>query len=150
MNQKIQRLEALLTALKLLTVIPDDVLVMQTLGYWAETKRIVDELKTLFDGSGSPVSDPMHVPPHPGAVLKEMYLKEMKIPDCARRLGMSPKNLSRLIRGKAAVSPKVAAILAQAFPASSPRLWLDLQLQYDLWQLGQTPLPVVEPLMVVT
>jgi len=76
----------------------------------------------------------MHNPPHPGDVIKE-YLGEMSVSAAARHLGVSRVALSRVLNGKAAVSPQMAVRLAAAFGTSSPEVWLGMQAQYDLWQV---------------
>jgi len=42
---------------------------------------------------------------------------------------------SRVLNGKAAVSPEMAVRLAAAFGTSSPEVWLRLQAKYDIWQV---------------
>ena len=49
----------------------------------------------------------MHNPPHPGLLLKE-YLEGYKITDVAKRLGVSRVTLSRILNGKAAITPEMA------------------------------------------
>ncbi len=76
----------------------------------------------------------MHNPPHPGEILKELYLEplELTISEVAKGIGVSRKSLSELINGKFGVSPDMAIRLAKAF-ATTPESWLNLQQQYDLW-----------------
>lgn len=77
----------------------------------------------------------MHNPPHPGEILKELYLQplELTIIEVAKGIGVSRKSLSELVNGKFGVSPDMAIRLAKAF-ATSPESWLNLQQQYDLWK----------------
>lgn len=77
----------------------------------------------------------MHNPPHPGEIIRE-YLGEMSVSAAADHLGVGRVTLSRVLNGKAAVSPEMAIRLAGAFCASSPEVWLRLQAQYDLWQVS--------------
>ncbi len=101
----------------------------------------------------------MHNPPHPGAVIRE-YLGEMSVAAAAQHLGVGRVTLSRVLNGKAAVSPEMAVRLAAALGTSSPEVWLGLQAQYDLWQVRKqgrirvAPLPfsaaVRVPLRAVT
>lgn len=90
----------------------------------------------------------MHNPPHPGTILKGLYLDGagLTVTQAAERLGISRKTLSQIINGHAGISPQMAVLLAQAFPSTTPQLWLNLQQQYDLWQVSQKPLPVIAPL----
>jgi addiction module HigA family antidote len=60
---------------------------------------------------------------------------------------VSRVTFSRVLNGKAAVSPEMAVRLAAAFGTSSPEVWLRMQAQYDLWRIAKhsrirvTPLP---------
>ncbi len=76
----------------------------------------------------------MHNPPHPGEVVRE-YLGEMSVSAAAKHLGVGRVTLSRVLNGKAAISPEMAVRFAAAFGTSSPEVWLGIQAKYDLWQL---------------
>ena len=76
----------------------------------------------------------MHNPPHPGEVVRE-YLGEMSVSAAAKHLGVGRVTLSRVLNGKATISPEMAVRLAAAFGTSSPEVWLGMQAKYDLWQL---------------
>lgn len=80
----------------------------------------------------------MHNPPHPGEVVKELCLGPLglTITAAAEGLGVSRRALSALLNGHAGVSPDMAIRLSKAF-GRSPEGWLQLQLQYDLWQAEQ-------------
>jgi len=78
----------------------------------------------------------MHNPPHPGEVIRE-YLGEVTVSAAAEHLGVGRVTLSRVLNGKAAVSPEMAVRLAAAFGTSSPEVWLRLQAKCDLWQIQQ-------------
>ena len=90
----------------------------------------------------------MHNPPHPGTVLKGLYLDgvDLTITQAAEALGISRKTLSLITNGRAGISPHMAILLSQAFPTTTPQLWLNLQQQYDLWQETLKPLPSIAPL----
>ena len=94
----------------------------------------------------------MHNPSHPGAVLKGLYLDGagLTITQAAEALGISRKTLSQIVNEKAGISPQMAILLSQAFPNTTPQLWLNMQQQYDLWQARQKPLPVIAPLWAPT
>jgi len=55
----------------------------------------------------------MHNPPHPGEVLRDEVISalEMSVTEAARRLAMSRVALSRVLNGKAAISPDLAVRL---------------------------------------
>lgn len=80
----------------------------------------------------------MHNPPHPGEVIKSLYLEPMalSITDAAERLGVSRKTLSAILNGRSGVSPEMAVRLSIAFDTSAES-WLGQQLQYDLWHAEQ-------------
>ena len=80
----------------------------------------------------------MHNPPHPGEVLKELYLEplELTVAAAARALGVSRKHLSQIVHGHKNVAPEMALRLATAF-STTPALWLNLQSNYDIWQVRQ-------------
>jgi addiction module HigA family antidote len=73
----------------------------------------------------------MYNPPHPGEVIRE-YLGEMTVSAAAEHLGVGRVTFSRVLNGKAAVSPEMAVRLAAAFGTSSPEVWLRMQAKYDL------------------
>jgi antitoxin HigA-1 len=81
----------------------------------------------------------MHNPPHPGEVLRELYLGplDLTITAAAAGLGVTRKALSELVNGRTDISRDMAIRLAKAFPNTDIRLWLDLQIQYDAWQAEQ-------------
>ena len=76
----------------------------------------------------------MHNPPHPGEVLKKLGLEPLNltVTEAARSLGVSRKNLSGILNGRAGISPEMALRLSIAFDTSAES-WLNQQLQYDLW-----------------
>jgi antitoxin HigA-1 len=80
----------------------------------------------------------MHNPPHPGEVIKELCLDPLRltVTAAAEGLGVSRRTLSALLNGHAGISPDMALRLSKAF-GRSPESWLQLQLQYDLWQAEQ-------------
>ena len=75
----------------------------------------------------------MHNPPHPGEILRELYIEPLGITvtDAARALGVSRKPLSAILNGRAGISPEMAIRLSKAFD-TSPESWLNQQVQYDL------------------
>lgn len=80
----------------------------------------------------------MYNPPHPGEVLKEMYLKPLglTVTRAAIALKVTRQALSELINGKTGVSPQMALKLSKAFN-TTPDLWLNMQYKYDLWRTKQ-------------
>lgn len=86
----------------------------------------------------------MYNPAHPGKVLKE-FIADFTITEIAQRLGITRVMLSRIINEKAPITPDMAIRLSQLLETSSA-FWLNLQSQYDLWQLEQQPRFEVKPL----
>lgn len=80
----------------------------------------------------------MFNPPHPGIILLEDWIKPLNftISEFALKLGTSRKNLSEIVNGKTGISPEMALKLSKALNTSA-KLWLNLQLSYDLWQAKQ-------------
>ena len=90
----------------------------------------------------------MFNPPHPGEILLEECIKplNMSISAFALRIGTSRKNLSEIVNGKTGISAGMALKLAKALNTSA-QFWLNLQLQFDLWQAKQnTNLDGIEPI----
>jgi len=86
----------------------------------------------------------MFNPPHPGEILKEDVLPElgMSVTKAAGQLGVTRVTLSRIINGKAGISPDMALRLA-SWLDSTPESWLNMQIAYDLWQAAQKPRPKI-------
>ena len=64
----------------------------------------------------------------------------LSVTEAAGRLAMS-----RVLNGKAGISPDLAVRLEQA-GVSTARAWLAMQANYDLWQAMQHKQPPVRPL----
>lgn len=77
----------------------------------------------------------MYNPPHPGEILKELYLKplELTVTDTAQGLGITRKTLSAIINQRQGISPEMALRLSKAFN-TSPDLWIKMQMKFDLWK----------------
>ena len=80
----------------------------------------------------------MYNPAHPGKLLKEGYIDELKlsIAEVALKLGVSRKTIYDIVNCKSVITPAMALRIAKAFN-SDAQFWLDLQSQYDLWQARQ-------------
>lgn len=84
-------------------------------------------------------------PPHPGETLLEDVLPELdiSIAELARRLGFARETLSRILHGRAPISPDLAVRLELA-GIGKARTWLGVQTDYDLWQARQREQPSIE------
>jgi antitoxin HigA-1 len=75
-------------------------------------------------------------PTHAGQIIKHDCLEALglSVTDAAKVLGVSRPTISKLVNGRASVSPEMAVRLSKAF-GSTPEFWLRLQLNYDLAQV---------------
>ncbi|AUI65737.1 MULTISPECIES: HigA family addiction module antitoxin [Glaesserella] len=87
----------------------------------------------------------MYNPAHPGLILRE-YIEGYNVTDVAKRLGVTRVTLSRILNGKASISPEMALRLSALLNTTTPQFWLNMQSQYDLWQLEQRPSFNIQPL----
>lgn len=79
---------------------------------------------------------PMKNPPHPGHSIKDACLDplELTITEGAEVLGVARHTLSRVVNGKASVSPEMAIRLEKAFGGTADS-WVRMQTAYDLAQV---------------
>ena len=79
---------------------------------------------------------PIQNPPHPGETIRALCLEPegVTVTAAARRLGVSRKQLSAILNGRAGISPEMAVRLEKVF-GSNARTWLSLQSSYDLAQV---------------
>jgi addiction module HigA family antidote len=78
---------------------------------------------------------PMKNPPHPGLSVRHDCLEPLglTITQAARDLGVSRKQLSEILNGKAGISPVMAIRLDKAFGGGA-ETWFRLQAAYDFAQ----------------
>lgn len=85
---------------------------------------------------------------HPGEYLARAYLEPLHVSqaEIAKRLGVSPSSISRLVQGKADLSVDMALRLGRVLDRS-PESWLNMQVQHNL-ATAQTKqnLDTLEPL----
>ena len=89
----------------------------------------------------------MFNPPHPGEVLRDGVLDGtgITVTEAARQLGVTRAALSRILNGRAGISPDMAVRLGKWLD-HSPESWLRMQMDYDLWQAQRRPRPSIRPL----
>jgi addiction module HigA family antidote len=88
----------------------------------------------------------MFNPPHPGLILKDTVLRNdggISVKEFAEKLGMTRTAISRVVNGKASISPELAVRLA-AFLNITARSWLTMQAEYDLWQIRKKRRPKIQ------
>jgi addiction module HigA family antidote len=80
----------------------------------------------------------MYNPPHPGRLLKNIYLKDynLSVSAFALKIGVSRNTASELVNCKQGISAEMALKLAKAFNTSA-QFWLNGQQAYDLWHAKQ-------------
>jgi antitoxin HigA-1 len=103
---------------------------------WSTIKTIIEDKAAM-----------MKNPPHPGLMLRNDVLAPLGlgVTQAAQKLGMSRVALSRVVNGRAGISPELAIRLEQA-GVSTARFWINLQANYDLAQARAKKLPHVERL----
>ena len=88
-------------------------------------------------------------PPHPGETLREDVLPALgvTVTDAAAQLGVTRAALSRVLNGRAAISPEMALRLEGWLGVNNggrADLWIAQQASYDLWQARKAGAPKVK------
>lgn len=96
----------------------------------------------------------MFDPTYPGETLREDVLPALglSVTEAAKQLGITRAALSRVLNGKAAVSPMMALRLEAWLGVKNggrADIWLEQQAQYDLWQARKIAMPMVQRAMVL-
>ena len=81
----------------------------------------------------------MFNPPHPGLTLRDNVLPALglSVTQAAQQLDVSRVALSRVLHGRAAISPEMALRIESWLGVArggEARLWLAEQSAYDVWQ----------------
>ena len=84
----------------------------------------------------------MFNPPHPGLTLRDDVLPALglNVTEAAKQLDVSRVALSRVLNGRAAISPEMALRIEAWLGVErggEARLWLAEQSAYDVWQAMQ-------------
>jgi addiction module HigA family antidote len=95
----------------------------------------------------------MFDPPHPGETLKQDILPALglTVTQAAKQLGVTRAALSRVLNGKAAISPTMALRLEAWLGVEHggrADLWLAQQAAHDLWQARQRGVLTVERALI--
>lgn len=77
----------------------------------------------------------MHDPPHPGEVLRGLYLEPLglTVTEAVRKIDVTRKTFSELVNGRADLSSEMALRIGAATNTTAES-WLTMQSYYDLWQ----------------
>ena len=80
----------------------------------------------------------MHNPLHPGEIVKDALIDGAKltVTEAAHKLGISRTALSRLLNCHAGISPEMALRLSKLL-GTSIEMWINIQAQYDTWQVNR-------------
>ena len=97
----------------------------------------------------------MNNPPHPGKTLREDVLPALglSVTAAAAQSGVTRAALSRVLNGRAAISPEMALRLEGWLGLKNggrADLWIGQQAQYDLWQARKAGAPKVQRAPVST
>lgn len=85
-------------------------------------------------------------PIHPGEVLKdELEEADLTQSGLAKHIGVLPKTINEICRGKRGISAEMAMKLSKAF-GGSPQFWLNLQNNWELSQLNETSFKSIKPI----
>ena len=84
----------------------------------------------------------MFNPPHPGLTLRDDVLPALglSVTEAAEQLGVARVTLSRMLNGRAGISPEMALRIEAWLGVErggEARLWLAEQSAYDVWQAEQ-------------
>ncbi|MFZ6755490.1 HigA family addiction module antitoxin [Undibacterium sp. Dicai25W] len=78
--------------------------------------------------------DPNRMPTHPGEILKENVLPELRISRAAlaKKLNVSRYTISKILQAKASLSAEISIAL-EAHVGSTAEQWMRMQIAHDLW-----------------
>ena len=96
----------------------------------------------------------MHNPPHPGETLREDILPALglNVTQAAVQLGVTRAALSRVLNGRAAISPEMALRLEGWLGVNNggrADVWVAQQAAYDLWQARKAGVPRVRRAVLI-
>jgi addiction module HigA family antidote len=91
----------------------------------------------------------MYNPPHPRLTLRDDVLPALglSVTEAAQQLDVARVTLSRVLNGRAAISPEMALRIEAWLGVErggEARLWLAEQSAYDLWQVRKAGVPKVK------
>ena len=84
----------------------------------------------------------MFNPPHPGLTLRDDVLPalNLQVGEAALQLGVDRTTLSKVLNGRAAISPAMALRIERWLGrdhGGAAEVWLEQQTAFDLWQARQ-------------
>ena len=83
----------------------------------------------------------MFNPPHPGLTLRDDVLPalSLQVSEAAAQLGVDRTTLSKVLHGRAAISPAMALRIERWLGrdhGEAAEVWMAQQAAYELWQAG--------------
>ena len=96
----------------------------------------------------------MHNPPHPGETLREDVLPalQLNVTQAAAQLNVTRAALSRVLNGRAAISPGMALRIEGWLGVENggrADIWIAQQAAYDLWKARKAGAPKVRRVAVL-
>ena len=94
---------------------------------------------------------PTHGPPtHPGEMLLEEFLIPMGLTqrELADGIRVPYQRVNELVNGRRGITPATALRLAKFF-GTSPDVWMNLQLRWDLFHAGEAEASVLDRIKTV-
>ena len=88
-----------------------------------------------------------YTPVHPGEVLQD-ELEEVGLTQSAlaEHIGVLPKTINEICRGKRGISAEMAMKLSKAL-GGSPQFWLNLQNSWEISQLNKSSFEAIKPIV---
>jgi antitoxin HigA-1 len=91
----------------------------------------------------------MYNPPHPGRVLKDaLHALPMTISEFAAHIGVARSTVTRVLSGRAGITPDMSIRLSEAFGQHSPDLWYNMQAAHDFWVASQAKRKKIKPVTI--
>ncbi len=95
----------------------------------------------------------MYNPPHPGETLREDVLPalNLNVTQAAAQLNVTRAALSRVLNGRAAISPEMALRLEAWLGVENggrADVWIAQQAAYDLWKARKAGTPKVQRALI--
>jgi len=89
-----------------------------------------------------------YTPIHPGEVLKD-ELEEVGLTQSAlaKHIGVLPKTINEICRGKRGISAEMALKLSKAL-GGSPQFWLNLQNNWEISQINESTFENIKQMAV--
>jgi addiction module HigA family antidote len=94
-------------------------------------------LKTIIYKGAKEMNQIHYTPVHPGEVLRD-ELDEVGLTQSAlaKHIGVLPKTINEICRGKRGISAEMAMKLSKAL-GGGPRFWLNLQTNWEISQIDE-------------